>query len=574
MTELSPLIPEPAHRAPLRIRPILLLCLLGLALPGWPAIAGESAGDARDSADEHLKSAEIALSNHEYKKAASEYRKAAILSGKPAIARQATRIAYTYGFHDDALEAAQRWVELDPKSDEALLYVAQLHLKKGDVRKSRRSFRDLLERGEEPVDERLIDLVPILGEEDPKDAYAVMKELARPYRDSAAANYAVGVLALQASDAAEALARAQAAQKLDAEWIKPKLLYARALLLDGRQDEAIDYAARIVGDNPQADPQARMELAVLYMAAGRDDDALSQVNQILLEQPGRTDALRLMAMINFRQENLDAARADFEDLLASGRYTMDALYYLARIADYRGDASRALMLYSQVTNGPHTVSSQRRAAGILARESDLDKALDHLQRFGEKHPNHAVDMVLAQAQILASHDRPKEALVIYDRMLSYRPEDERVLLGRAEVLLRLGKTDAALDEYRRAVELWPDSAMALNALGYTMTYHSDDYDEAARLIRKALDLEPDSAAIMDSWGWVLHRQGRHEEGLTWLERAWADVKDAEIALHIAEVLAALGRCEEADEMLAEAEALDDDHQLLKDSRDIVGACGD
>ena len=33
-------------------------------------------------------------------------------------------------------------------------------------------------------------------------------------------------------------------------------------------------------------------------------DALSQVNQVLLEQPNRTDALRLMAIINFRQNNL------------------------------------------------------------------------------------------------------------------------------------------------------------------------------------------------------------------------------------------------------------------------------
>ena len=37
-----------------------------------------------------------------------------------------------------------------------------------------------------------------------------------------------------------------------------------------------------------------------------------------------------MAIINFRQNNLDAAWDDFMDLLASGRFTMDALFYLAQ----------------------------------------------------------------------------------------------------------------------------------------------------------------------------------------------------------------------------------------------------
>ena len=94
--------------------------------------------------------------------------------------------------------------------------------------------------------------------------------------------------------------RAARAIELDPEWLQPKLLYARALLLSGEQEKAIDYTARIIGDDPDPDPNARMELAIMMMSEGRDDDALSQVNQVLLENPSRIDALRLMAIINFR----------------------------------------------------------------------------------------------------------------------------------------------------------------------------------------------------------------------------------------------------------------------------------
>lgn len=527
------------------------------------------AAETRDPLDIELRDAETALHNHEYKRAAAAYRRAANLSGDAEIARKATRVAYTYGFNEDALEAAERWVELDDSSDEALLYVAQLQLRLGSVRKSRRSFARLLERSISSTGEGLLSLVPILSREDADDAYDVMRWLARREGDSAEAQYAVGIMALQAGDHDEALKRAKLAESLDEEWLKPSLLHSRALLQAGRQEEAIEYVARIVGDDPQPDPEARMELAILYMSVGRDDDALSQVNQILLEQPARTDALRLMAIINFRQENLDAARADFQDLLSSGRYTMDALYYLARIADYRGETDRALALYSQIDSGQHAIVSQRRASSIIVRGGDLERALDHLQRFGEQQPSYAVDMLLAQAQLLASERQNERSLDIYNRVVTYRPDSERVVLGRAEVMLRVGQSDAAIAEYRRALKRWPDSPMAMNALGYTLTYYGDDLREAAKLIEKAYELEPDSAAVIDSYGWVLHRQGKSAEALPHLERAWEILQDPEVAAHLVEVLWTLGRHDDALTLLDEAEAMGEDHPMLKDARKFV-----
>ncbi len=520
----------------------------------------------RDAVNAHIRAAEISLQKHQYKNAAAEYRRAANLSGSPETARQATRVAFTYGFNDDALKAALRWTELDENSDEALLYVAQLQLRAGDLKASRRSFQTLLERGKEPLDERLLALLPILTREDPDDAFWLISQLAKPLRDSASAHYAVGVLALQAGDHEAASERANKAMAISPDWVKPKLLFARALLLAGNEAEAVQFAAKIVGDDPDPDPEARLELAIMYMSAGNDDDALSQVNQILLEQPSRTDALRLMAIINFRQENLDAARADFQDLLSSGQYTTDALYYLARIADYSGEAERALALYSQVISGPNAILSQRRASGIIARSGDLEAALDHLQRFGETHPNFAVDMILAKAQLLSSEQQYERALEIYDRVASYRPDSEAAVLGRGEVMLKVGRYEEAIEDYRRAVRRWPDNANALNALGYTLTYYSDDYGEAARLIKKALRLRPKSAAIIDSHGWVLFRLGKHEEALAELQRAWSMIKDPEVGAHLVEVLWTLGRIDEARAILEESETFEADNPMLEDIR--------
>ncbi len=535
----------------------------------WSAAADGGSSDA----SAHVLQAEIALHRMDYLQAAREYRLAAERSDSVDIARQATRVGASFGFNEEALKSAQRWLKLEPDSDEALFQLARLQLRMGEVRAASRSYRKLIERGDDPPESRLLSLIGALGEEDPELSWELMAALAKPYRKSAEAHYAAAVMAVQAGEIEAAKKRAERALELEpGEWLdmKARLLYGRILLLSGEQEAAIDYVARIIGDNAQPNPSARMELALMMMTAGRDDDALSQVNQVLLENSNQADAIRLMAIINFRNENLDAARDDFEDLLASGQHTMDALYYLARIAEFDDEIEHAINLYSQVEEGPHALSAQRRAAALIAYERDApDTAIDSLDEFAREHPQHAIDVVQAKAQLLAALERYPEALDYYDRMLEYRPDTEGVILGRAELLLRMGRLDDALEQYRRAVKRWPDSALALNAYGYTLADRTERYREAEKLIRKALKYDPESPAIIDSFGWVLYKLGRHEEALEQLTQAYMRLDDPEVAAHIIEVLAALARKDEAIELLVAAESKDPESPLLKDVRERV-----
>jgi len=544
---------------------LISLLTLIITLSFLPALADESASSA---ASAHILQAEMALQRNEYLKATVEYRKAAELSDSVELARKATRLGFTYGFNKEALLSAKRWIKLDKDSDEARAFLGQLYFRLDDLRNSRRQFERLIKADPDDPGKRLLSLLGYLSDErEHERADKLMRSLAKPYPKSAMAHYAVAVLALQADDAQYAKERATRAMELDPDYLRPKLLYARALMYEGQQDKAIEYLAHIIGDSPRPDPDARMELALMYMLSGRDDDALSQVNQVLLEQTGRVDALRLMAIINFRLERLDAAWDDFEDLLASGQYRMDALYYLARIADYREQYERAVLLYKDVRFGSNTVFSQRRASALLAHQlDDVDGAFKLLDDFAEASPSNAVDVVALKAQLLISLDRYEEGLALFDKAIEYRPDNENMILGRAELLLRIGRIDEAVAGYRQAIKRWPDSATALNALGYTLADRTDQYKEAEKLIRKALKIDPKSPAIIDSLGWVLYKLGRHEEALHELQRAYAQLNDHEVASHIVEVLAVLGRHDEALELLESAEKKTPDSKLLNDVR--------
>jgi len=552
------------HHTRYPLAAILFFAALILALPTF----AQSEHDPSDSVSEHLVRAETALQANEYRAATVEFRKAAELGESVEIAREATRLAFDFGFNKEGVLAAKRWNELAPDSDEALIHLAQLQLRSGEQRNATRNFTALIERGEQAPDERLYSLIGFISQEDAQSAYEVMRSLAKPYPKSALARYALAAVALRAEQLDVALENAQLAIELDPDWSQAKLLYGRALLLSGDIDEAIDYVARIIGDDLDPDPDARMELALMYLSADRDDDALSQVNQVLLERAQRTDALRLMAIINFRQNNLDAAWDDFQDLLASGDFTSDALYYLARIADFRGEHEQAILLYSQVTVGNNAIASQRRASALLAFEKgEPDAALAQLQKFADERPAYAIDMLLARAQLLSSLGREAEAIESYDKVQAYRPDKPEVVLGRAALLLRMDRLDDAIAAYRQAAKHWPESPSILNALGYTLADRTEEYREAERFIRKALKYDPESPAIIDSLGWVLHKRGKHTEALEQLELAYEQFPDPEVAAHLIEVLVALDRSAEALELLESAAAEAPDNDLLKDARE-------
>lgn len=537
-----------------------------IAITIAPARADEA--DTSDAAA-YILQAEMALQRDDYLMASREYGKAAELSDDPEVARQAVLVGMAYGFDREALAAAKRWYKLDKKSEEARYLLALLSFRVGDLKTARRQFSDLIKKGDEPPGDVLVALIRNLSEKsDPEDADQLMRSLARPYPNSSQAQYAAAAMALRAGDNEFALKSASRAIELNPDSLEARLLYSRALLASGKPDEAIEYTARIIGDDPDPDPDARMELAIMYMLVEREDDALSQVNQVLLEQPGRMDALRLMAIINFHKGFLDAAWDDFHDLLASGQYRMDALYYLGRISDYRGEHDRAIRFYSEVRQGSNALPSQQRAAALLIREKDdLPGAMQQLDEFANASPTNAVGVLVVKAQLLASVEEYEDSLKFYDKALSFKPDNEGAALSRADVLLQMGRLDEALEAFDAAAKRWPKSAMALNAYGYTLADRTDRYREAEKLIRKALRYDPDSPAIIDSLGWVLFKLGDYDEALTELERAYEGMPDPEVAAHIVETLVALERQDEALERLRAAEEKTPDSKLLKNVRE-------
>ena len=88
---------------------------------------------------------------------------------------------------------------------------------------------------------------------------------------------------------------------------------------------------------------------------------------------------------------------------------------------------------------------------------------------------------------------------------------------------------------KKAIELNPQNAAALNYLGYTWAEMGVQLDEAEILIQRALKIEPNEGFYIDSLGCVYYQKGDYNQAVELLERAVEiTVDDPTIIEHLAD----------------------------------------
>jgi Flp pilus assembly protein TadD len=126
-----------------------------------------------------------------------------------------------------------------------------------------------------------------------------------------------------------------------------------------------------------------------------------------------------------------------------------------------------------------------------------------------------------------------------------------------------GKVYQAFADFRHLLKLRPDYPDTCNALGYTLADAGRDLAEAERLIEIARAAKPDDPAVADSWGWLQYRLGHLDQAAQVLRSAWAARKDADIGVHLGEVLWRQGKHQDAEQVFAEVRRADPHNASLE-----------
>lgn len=205
-----------------------------------------------------------------------------------------------------------------------------------------------------------------------------------------------------------------------------------------------------------------------------------------------TIARGLHALESFDQpERLEAARADFEALLARDPNNAAAVAGMSLVASFR---------YGADTEDETWL---RRADAAAQRALQLEPAL-------------ALSHV-AQAWVLWNHGEREQALRRMEHALLLDPDNYFAGLGKLSLLRDMRRIDEARTWGESMLRRFPKQSSVANALG-TMYYVQGDDKAAEKIFRLSIKLQPDSTIAYANLNAALLRQGREDEALQVLQQ--------------------------------------------------------
>ena len=518
-----------------------------------------------------LMAAEVAVQRGEFGSAFGVYMKLARETRDPRLARRAAELALQGRAVAQGLEAAQLWYELAPNSAEASQTLAMLYAGSSRFDDAHALFAAQLKAAANPAEELARMQRALARSQDRAGAFTLIERLAQPYSQSADVKLVLANAAQAAGLTARATQEARAAYALAPDSQRAALTAAQYLQA-GDRPAALALLQDFVARHPTV-ADTRLAYARLLIADNKFDAARSEFQSLLQADAKNPDLVYSMALLSMQGKLPADARTYLQrylELIAQAdgtrtgtRPAEPAYLYLAQIAEDDKQYPTALEWLRKIDAGEEFLTARVREAFVLSKMQRLDDARKLLRTVSVQSADERTQLILAEAQLLRDAKRPDESYKLLSQALAAAPDSVPLLYDTAMAAERLNQVAVMEKQLRRIIELKPDYAHAYNALGYSLADRNQRLPEALQLIEKARELAPDDAFILDSLGWVHFRLGDLKLAREHLQRAYDARPDAEVAVHLAEVLWISGEQDGARKLLREVRAKEPSNSLLK-----------
>jgi tetratricopeptide (TPR) repeat protein len=468
------------------------------------------------------------------------------------------------GFSSNSVEsrnAFEKALALDPDSEDALMGLAQAYSDEGDVKKAGDVLKELAEkhpsgRGLEALAEfyrqsrqwglaadtlrQALALNPPNGDELKSkmadflfiggrynDALEVYQELIAADPENSQYYLRVSQVYRQQRDFAKAQEAADKARALDP--MSPDIRLNDAFILqgEGKISEAVQTLKDLLASTEKTsytkgERASRAELfnqlSVFYRDGDQTDQAVEALRQAAEVNPDKASG-EILAIVETYADAHEYTKAQQE---------LDAA--LKKSPDDRELRSRRAILLAELGKTEQGVSEAKKLLNGKGGPEDRDAYLTLANVYDKGKKWEEMGKALDQADKLSKTD----------------DEKENVIFQRGAMYERMKKIELAEEQFRKVLEMDPDSAAALNYLGYMLADRNMRLQEALDFIQRAVEKDPENGAYIDSLGWVQFRLGRLQDAEDNLRRAVQKTShDPTVHDHLAETLMRQGKVREA-----------------------------
>ena len=330
--------------------------------------------------------------------------------------------------------------------------------------------------------------------------------------------------------------------------------FGRAGSMETVRPRALDALKRAAAQKP-TNPVQLQRLADAFAAIGETDRAIEVYNQLLIRLPNLIPVRDRLVELYLRKQDRTNAAVHLRAIIREAPTNPQTHYLLGSLLfEDRKSKEAAESFQKTVLLSPNFEPAYHDLAAAQMNSDQANQAIATLEIARNRFkPNFVCEFYTALA-----HSRLKD----YTNALKFFTSAE--IIARASATNRLTHTfyfqlgsahervhhfKEAEAAFRKAIDLSPDFAEALNYLGYMWAERDENLAEARTMIERALKLEPKNAAFLDSLGWVLFKLGLPQEALSHILKSIElnDEPDATLYDHLGDIYAALKKSEKARE---------------------------
>lgn len=402
--------------------------------------------------------------------------------------------------YDGAIKEYENVLRMDPSNSEAPLYLGAVFAEKKQYKKALSYFAKLV------------------TDEDNRMRYLVEYYMGRVYQEMKLMK--------------EAEAAFNRSIDLKSDFYDALVALGSLYEVQGKTEKEIDLYVKFQRENG---PHSVLAETLAQIFLGRKDYARALEQLQLLEELD-DDLLSVkikIALIYVEQKDYPRAVSKLEQTLEMAPESDKVRFYLAALFEEMKQPENAIKYFQEVPVDSNFYSeSVIHAAYLLKQQGDLVSAKNTLEKGLESKPE-SPQMYSLYSSIMDSLGEYEPAARQLEKGIGRFPGNTQLLFYYGMLSDKMGQREIMLKTMKKLIDVDPKNTQAINYLAYTYAEEATNLSEAEALARRALQLSPEDPFVMDTLGWVLYKQGRIKEAITWLESAHQQQpKESVIADHL------------------------------------------
>lgn len=325
-------------------------------------------------------------------------------------------------------------------------------------------------------------------------------------------------------------------ERFHPNFLKAKLLRIQAAFAAGETESALKQANDLYETAKASYPNAEMNAQELmsvrinalsarglaYLDLGKTAEAKADLQEIVKLSPNSAPAMINLAKVFLVEKNQAEALALYERALTADNRNFDALSGIVNIFNRQKQFAQSharveKSLQENEGRADVTPALHYLKAEIYTAEKNPASAESELKRAIEIDENY-FPAYSAYATLLVSQNQTATAIEQYQKIVAKKPSATvYTLLGMLEDAR--GNSSEAEKNYRKALEITPETAIAANNLAWLLAENQGNLDEALQLAQVTANKNQTVAGYFDTLGWVYYKKGLYSPAVEQFKKA-------------------------------------------------------